>query len=71
MILTGLEAVERDLLRKRLPLPRHSYTYPKHECTISNLARFLGFTYLLESAQLLPMITMALRGVSSADTYHT
>jgi 5-oxoprolinase (ATP-hydrolysing) len=50
----------------------HSYTYPEHERAIGNLARSLGFTHVSESAQLLPMIKMVPRGVSStADAYLT
>jgi 5-oxoprolinase (ATP-hydrolysing) len=75
-ISTNFEAVERDLksLRKRLPPLAiffvHSDTYPAHERAIGNLARSLGFTYISESAQFLPMMKMVPRGVSStADAY--
>jgi 5-oxoprolinase (ATP-hydrolysing) len=47
----------------------HSYTFPDHERLI---ARSVGFTQISESAQLLPMINMVPRGVSStADAYLT
>lgn len=50
----------------------HSYTYPIHETTVGSLARSIGFTQVSESAQLLPMIKMVPRGVSStADAYLT
>ncbi|TFK51237.1 5-oxoprolinase [Heliocybe sulcata] len=50
----------------------HSYTYPQHEQQIGDLARSLGFTQVSESSQLLPMIKMVPRGVSStADAYLT
>ena len=44
----------------------------RSERAIGNLARSLGFTHVSESAQLLPMIKMVPRGVSStADAYLT
>lgn len=50
----------------------HSYTFPNHELLIGSLARSIGFTHVSESAQLLPMIKMVPRGVSStADAYLT
>ncbi|KAH9946380.1 5-oxoprolinase [Epithele typhae] len=50
----------------------HSYTYPEHELEIAALARMLGFTQVSASSQLLPMIKMVPRGVSStADAYLT
>ncbi|KAF8147391.1 Hydantoinase/oxoprolinase N-terminal region-domain-containing protein [Crassisporium funariophilum] len=50
----------------------HSYTFPEHEQIIGALARSIGFTHVSESAQLLPMIKMVPRGVSStADAYLT
>ncbi|KAI0086806.1 5-oxoprolinase [Irpex rosettiformis] len=50
----------------------HSYTYPDHELQIGNLARKIGFVQVSESSQLLPMIKMVPRGVSStADAYLT
>ena len=79
MISIDLEAVERDLkklyeegYRSLAIVLVHSYTYPDHERAIGNLARTLGFTHVSESAQLLPMIKMVPRGVSStADAYLT
>ncbi|KAI0781657.1 5-oxoprolinase [Irpex lacteus] len=50
----------------------HSYTYPEHELQIGKLAREIGFEQVSESSQLLPMIKMVPRGVSStADAYLT
>ncbi|KAJ8586022.1 hypothetical protein M405DRAFT_875156 [Rhizopogon salebrosus TDB-379] len=50
----------------------HSYTFPEHETQIGGLAREVGFTQVSESSQLLPMIKMVPRGVSStADAYLT
>lgn len=50
----------------------HSYTFPEHETQIGRLAREVGFTQVSESSQLLPMIKMVPRGVSStADAYLT
>ncbi|CAA7266697.1 unnamed protein product [Cyclocybe aegerita] len=50
----------------------HSYTYPAHERLVGQVAREVGFTHVSESAQLLPMIKMVPRGVSStADAYLT
>ncbi|TFK38363.1 Hydantoinase/oxoprolinase-domain-containing protein [Crucibulum laeve] len=74
-----LESVERDLkalyddgYRSLAIVLVHSYTYPEHERAVGKLARSLGFTHVSESAQLLPMIKMVPRGVSStADAYLT
>ncbi|PPQ65042.1 hypothetical protein CVT26_015738 [Gymnopilus dilepis] len=50
----------------------HSYTFPDHERLVGSIARKVGFTHVSESAQLLPMIKMVPRGVSStADAYLT
>ncbi|KAG5730187.1 hypothetical protein E4T56_gene11688 [Termitomyces sp. T112] len=50
----------------------HSYTFPDHERFVGDLARSIGFIQVSESAQLLPMIKMVPRGVSStADAYLT
>ncbi|KAG8980611.1 hypothetical protein FRB90_007594, partial [Tulasnella sp. 427] len=50
----------------------HSYTFPDHELFIGKLASSLGFTHVSLSSQLLPMIKMVPRGVSStADAYLT
>lgn len=50
----------------------HSYTYPDHEVRVADLARAVGFTQVSASSQLLPMIKMVPRGVSStADAYLT
>ncbi|KAF9466756.1 5-oxoprolinase [Collybia nuda] len=74
-----LEAVKQDLkklyeegYRSLAIVLVHSYTFPDHERTIGSLARSMGFTHVSESAQLLPMIKMVPRGVSStADAYLT
>ena len=50
----------------------HSYTFPEHELLVGKIARDVGFTHVSESSQLLPMIKMVPRGVSStADAYLT
>ncbi|TIB34245.1 hypothetical protein E3P86_02850 [Wallemia ichthyophaga] len=50
----------------------HSYTYPKHEQEVADLARSIGFTHVSASSQLLSMIKMVPRGVSAtADAYLT
>nr|VWO99017.1 Tubulin beta chain (Beta-tubulin) [Ganoderma boninense] len=50
----------------------HSYTYPAHELQLAALARAAGFAHVSASSQLLPMIKMVPRGVSStADAYLT
>jgi 5-oxoprolinase (ATP-hydrolysing) len=50
----------------------HSYTFPDHETQIGKLAREIGFTQVSESSQLLPMIKVVPRGISStADAYLT
>ncbi|KAI0319708.1 5-oxoprolinase [Amylostereum chailletii] len=50
----------------------HSYTYPEHELQLGKIARDVGFTHISLSSQLLPMIKMVPRGVSStADAYLT
>ncbi|EGO22924.1 hypothetical protein SERLADRAFT_416478 [Serpula lacrymans var. lacrymans S7.9] len=74
-----LDQVKRDLQRlynagyRSLAIVLvHSYTFPDHETQIGKLARELGFTQVSESSQLLPMIKMVPRGVSStADAYLT
>ena len=50
----------------------HSYTFPAHELLIADIAREIGFSHISASSQLLPMIKMVPRGVSStADAYLT
>ncbi len=50
----------------------HSYTYPEHELLLGKLASSVGFTQIALSSQLLSMIKMVPRGVSSpADAYLT
>ncbi|OAX39715.1 hypothetical protein K503DRAFT_769260 [Rhizopogon vinicolor AM-OR11-026] len=73
------EVVKRDLqrlydagYRSLAVVLVHSYTFPEHETQIGSLAREVGFTQVSESSQLLPMIKMVPRGVSStADAYLT
>ncbi|KAG8873489.1 hypothetical protein FRB97_006720 [Tulasnella sp. 331] len=50
----------------------HSYTYPTHELLLGKMAEKAGFKHISLSSQLLPMIKMVPRGVSStADAYLT
>ena len=78
-IFEDLDAVKQDLQRlydagyRSLAIVlAHSYTFPDHELALGTLARSLGFTHVSESSQLLPMIKMVPRGVSStADAYLT
>ena len=50
----------------------HSYTFPTHEQLVASLAREVGFEHVSVSSELLPMIKMVPRGVSStADAYLT
>ncbi|KAF9073172.1 Hydantoinase/oxoprolinase-domain-containing protein [Rhodocollybia butyracea] len=73
------DAVKKDLLalydegyRSIAIVLVHSYTFPDHEKLVGSIARSIGFTHVSESAQLLPMIKMVPRGVSStADAYLT
>ncbi|KAJ7353580.1 5-oxoprolinase [Mycena albidolilacea] len=67
-----LEALYADGYRSLAIVFAHSYTYPAHERLVGEIAREVGFTHVSESAQLLPMIKMVPRGVSStADAYLT
>lgn len=74
-----LQQVERDLrrlydqdFRSIAVIFAHSYTFPDHEIAVGRLAEKLGFTQVSLSSQLLPMIKMLPRGVSStADAYLT
>lgn len=50
----------------------HSYTFPQHETLIASIAQEVGFEHVSVSSELLPMIKMVPRGVSStADAYLT
>ncbi|KAL5488095.1 hypothetical protein ACEPAI_6203 [Sanghuangporus weigelae] len=50
----------------------HSYTFPEHEKFVASLAQEVGFEHISASSQLLPMIKMVPRGVSTtADAYLT
>jgi 5-oxoprolinase (ATP-hydrolysing) len=74
-----LEAIKQDLQRlyddgyRSIAIVLcHSYTYPDHELQIGRVAREVGFKQVSESSQLLPMIKLVPRGVSStADAYLT
>ena len=77
--LADLDVVKKDLqklynegYRSLAIVLCHSYTFPEHELQLGKLARSIGFTHVSESSQLLPMIKMVPRGVSStADAYLT
>ncbi|KAG7087286.1 hypothetical protein E1B28_013264 [Marasmius oreades] len=79
MKVPDLEEVKKDLqkvydegYRSLAIVLIHSYTYPTHETSIGELARSMGFTHVSCSSQLLPMIKVVPRGVSStADAYLT
>lgn len=48
------------------------FTFPDHELTVGRLAQEVGFEHISLSSQLLPMIRMVPRGVSTtADAYLT
>ncbi|KAK0219992.1 5-oxoprolinase [Armillaria fumosa] len=50
----------------------HSYTYPKHEILVADIAREVGFTHVSLSSQLSPMIRIVPRANSAAaDAYLT
>ncbi|KAJ7778499.1 5-oxoprolinase [Mycena metata] len=67
-----LDALYADGYRSLAIVFAHSYTFPAHERLVGEIAREVGFTHVSESAQLLPMIKMVPRGVSStADAYLT
>lgn len=74
-----LEAVKKDLqklydegYRSLAVVLCHSYTYPEHELAVGEVAKSVGFRQISLSSQLLPMIKMVPRGVSStADAYLT
>lgn len=79
MLSTDLDAIKSDLQRlfddgyRSLAIVFvHSYTFPYHETAVGDLAKSIGFTQVSCSSQLLPMIKMVPRGVSStADAYLT
>ena len=74
-----LDIVKRDLQKlytdgyhSHAIVLAHSYTFPMHETTVGSLHHLIRFTQVPESSQLLPMITMIPRRVSStADAYIT
>jgi 5-oxoprolinase (ATP-hydrolysing) len=50
----------------------HSFTFPEHELAVGKLAEQVGFEHISLSSQLLPMIRMVPRGISTtADAYLT
>lgn len=50
----------------------YSFTYPDHELAVGKIAEQIGFKHISLSSQLLPMIRMVPRGVSTtADAYLT
>ncbi|KAG6849422.1 hypothetical protein H0H93_008570 [Arthromyces matolae] len=72
VIRQDLQKLYEDGYRSLAIVFAHSYTFPEHERVVGELARSIGFTHVSESAQLLPMIKMVPRGVSStADAYLT
>ena len=67
-----LEALHSQGYRSLAIVFVHSYTYPVHELLVGRLARDVGFEQISISSQLIPMIKMVPRGVSStADAYLT
>ncbi|KAJ9123894.1 hypothetical protein QFC22_000682 [Naganishia vaughanmartiniae] len=67
-----LEKLYADGYRSIAVVLAHSYTFPEHELAIGRIAREVGFEHVSLSSQLLPMIKMVSRGVSStADAYLT
>ena len=67
-----LEKLHTEGYRSLAIVLAHSYTYPEHELQLAALAREVGFAHVSPSSQLLPMIKMVPRGVSStADAYLT
>ncbi|AFR94607.2 5-oxoprolinase [Cryptococcus neoformans C23] len=73
------EAVEKDLkalfeqgYRSIAVVLAHSFTFPDHELAVGRIAEKIGFHHISLSSQLLPMIRMVPRGVSTtADAYLT
>ncbi|KAF9782495.1 5-oxoprolinase [Thelephora terrestris] len=67
-----LQRLHQDGYRSLAIVFVHSYTFPEHEVLVGKIAHEIGFTHISESSQLLPMIKMVPRGVSStADAYLT
>jgi len=67
-----LQIIHQEGYRSLAVVFVHSYTFPEHELLVGKIAREIGFTHVSESSQLLPMIKMVPRGVSStADAYLT
>lgn len=69
---TDLQKLYDEGYRSLAVVFAHSYTYPTHELFIGRIAQSIGFPKISLSSQLLPMIKMVPRGVSStADAYLT
>lgn len=67
-----LEEVYQQGYRSIAVVLAHSFTYPDHELAIGKLAEEVGFEHISLSSQLLPMIRMVPRGISTtADAYLT
>ena len=71
-IRTDLQRLYDDGYRSLAIILVHSYTFPDHEQAVASIARDIGFQHISQSSQLLPMIKMVTRGVSTtADAYLT
>ena len=67
-----LQKLHEEGYRSLVIVLLHSYTYPQHELAVGKVAREVGFSHVSCSSQLLPMIKVVPRGVSStADAYLT
>ncbi|KAK7032586.1 hypothetical protein VNI00_012849 [Paramarasmius palmivorus] len=67
-----LQKLHKEGYRSLAIVLLHSYTYPQHELAVGKVAREVGFSHVSCSSQLLPMIKVVPRGVSStADAYLT
>ncbi|GHJ88736.1 hypothetical protein NliqN6_5138 [Naganishia liquefaciens] len=67
-----LERLFREGYRSIAVVLAHSYTFPEHELAVGEMAREIGFQHVSLSSQLVPMIKMVSRGISStADAYLT
>jgi 5-oxoprolinase (ATP-hydrolysing) len=71
-VTTHLKTLYSDGYRSIAVVLCHSYTYPAHELAIGRIAKEIGFEHISLSSQLVPMIKMVPRGISStADAYLT
>ena len=67
-----LEQVYQQGYRSIAVVLAHSFTFPDHELQVGKLAQEVGFEHISLSSQLLPMIRMVPRGISTtADAYLT